>query len=487
MSAAPSAQPDRQQPYKSPDYMRVLNLVKQIGSKNGFEPIPWDQLSWHQRRGMSPMQRMWCWMISKTLKKGHWSPYAITKAIEHGGEELHIEHAAQALGMDPGNAYKTWKDGLSLGLWRNGTKDEGKRRLYICGSVPQPVGEDKAKDPPPKIVCTDNLPPYILKQIKDWPPEKRIPFDLEWARRVTVRETVLAETVTGARDILDAKDTTFLRGWQLEIRRNDDYKRKDLTAKQIQARRERAKLILPQLQNFVQTIESSVQSGEIALYKAENRVVQTVATLLPETSGRKKKDTRAGGVPDRVSRPVAAHQAVDGTKDKYQPAGQLPELSDLENQALILLFFGTARMQEAFPHTDFASEKVDPKNKADQIWARRVLHTVGADNMTGFILSVASKFKGLDHNALAKLPSRAPGTDSGPRSLGLILAWAKDYGRRLSEAARPPEVSPQDRAEEIRACRSILADQNVDPKAKAIARDTLRAYGQKVDEVKPGC
>jgi hypothetical protein len=107
--------------------------------------------------------------------------------------------------------------------------------------------------------------------------------------------------------------------------------------------------------------------------------------------------------------------------------------------------------------------------------------------MTGFILSVASKFKGLDHNALAKLPSRAPGTDSGPRSLGLILAWAKDYGRRLSEAARPPEVSPQDRAEEIRACRSILADQNVDPKAKAIARDTLRAYGQKVDEVKPGC
>jgi hypothetical protein len=426
---------------------------------------------------------MWAWLLSKTLRKGHWSPYAITKREQHGGEELHIEHAAQALGMDVPNAYRTWKEGLALGLWRNGTKEEGKRRMYICGSVPQTEGEDKAKAPTLQIVCTDNLPPYILKQIKDWPAEKRAPFDREWARRVAIREAVLRETITGARDILDDKDTAFLAEWQLEIKRNDEYRKKGITPEEIEARRQRAKLILPQLSLFVQTIEASVQSGEVALYTPKNGDVQTAPTLLPEITTREKKDQRAVRSPDRVSRRSEAHQAVEGGKDKQHPAPQLPVLSDLENQALVLLFFETGRMQEAFPHTDFASERINPQDKADQMWARRVLHTVGADNMTGFILSVASKFKGLDRNSLAKLPSRAPGTDSGPRSLGLILAWAGDYARRLTEAARPAEVSATHRAEEIRACRWILADAEASSKAKSFARDTLRAYGQKVEEV----
>lgn len=483
MSAAPAMQPERQQPHRSPDYMRVMELVKEIGGHNGFEPIPWDQIGWQQRADQSPLQRMWAWLISKTLRKGHWSPYAITKREQHGGEELHIEHAAQALGMDLPNTYRTWKEGVALGLWRNGTKDEGKRRMYICGSVPQATGEEEAKRPPLKIVCTDNLPPYILKQIKDWPPEKRTPFDLEWARRVAIREAVLTETITGARDILDDKDTAFLAEWQLQIRRNDDYRRKDLTPEEMEARRERVKLILPQLSLFVQTIEASVQSGKNALYRAENQSVQTVASLLPETTTKEKKDQRAVRLPDGSSRRSRSHHTVDGAKDKYQHAGELPKLSDLENQALGLLFFETGRMQEAYPHTDFSSEKVDPQDKADQIWARRVMYEVGPENMTSFILHVAGKFKGLDKNAVGKLPARAPGSPHGPRSLGLLLAWAQDYGRKLSEAAQPGEIPVNERAAEVRACRWILSQTTSSDKAKAIARDTLRAYGQKVEEV----
>jgi hypothetical protein len=483
MSAAPSTQPDRQQAYKSPDHGRVMELLKEIGGRDGYEPIPWDQIGWHGRASQSPLQRMWAWLISKTLRKSHWSPYAITKRNEYGGEELHIEHAAKDLGMDLKNAWRTWKEGVDMGLWRNGTKDEGKRRMYICGSVPQQKGEEEAKHPPLKIVCTDSIPDYILLKIKEWPPEKQSQFSLEWSLRVKVRNIVLAELVKSGRTILTEEDDTLLRRWGLEKKHQEHPPQQ-----KIAGREARIATVLPEVRESVLTIFELVQAQEKALYRVENDRVQTGATLLPEITTRNKKDAQAGGVPDRVSRPTRAHHAVDGVKHKLQqlqPTGQLPKLNDSENQALILLFFETARMQEAFPHTDFASEKIDPKNKADQIWARRVLHTVGADNMTGFILSVASKFKGLDHNALAKLPSRAPGTDSGPRSLGLILAWAKDYGRRLSEAARPPEVSIEERAEEIRFCRAILSEPSSNAKALAIARDTLRAYGQKTEEVKP--
>jgi hypothetical protein len=478
MSAAPAMQIERQQPHKSPDYMRVIELVKEIGGKNGFEPVPWDQIGWHGRADQSPLQRMWAWLISKTLRKGHWSPYAITKREQHGGEELHIEHAAQALGMDVANAYRTWKEGVARGLWRNGTKEEGKRRMYICGSVPQVEGEEEAKHPPLQIVCTDNLPEYILLEIKAWSPERQAQFSQEWAMRVKVRNITLAELVKAGRTILTEDDDTQLQRWGLQLKHQ-----KHPSSQRIAGREARIATVLPEVRQSVLTIFELVQTQEKAQYRPENQPVQTAASLLPETTTREKKDRGAGGTPDRVSRPVAAHQAVDGRKDKQHPAPQLPVLTDLENQALILLFFETGRMQEAFPHTDFGSERIDPQDKADQIWARRVLHQVGAENMTGFILSVAAKFKGLDRNALAKLPSRAPGTDIGPRSLGLILAWAGDYARRLSEAARPAEISAKQRAEEVRSCRWLLAQPDTSVKAKSIARDTLRAYGQKVEEV----
>jgi len=475
----PQTEGRREQPVRSPDYQRVVELIKETGGKTGFEPVPWDQIGWHAWLALPPIDRFWCWMISKTYKKGHWSPYATDKDPRHGGQELHIEHAARDLGMDLANAYRVWKQGCSLGLWRNGSKEEGKRRMYICGSVPQPTGEEEAKHPPLEIVCTDNFPEYILLKIQAWPTEKQSQFAAEWAMRVKVRNITLAELVKSGRTILTEEDDTLLRRWGLEKKHQAHPPQQ-----KIAGREARIATVLPEVRQSVLTIFELVQTQEKAGYRPENDVVQTAASLLLKTPVRKQKDQRAVPSPDRVSRHSGNHHPVDKLKDKYQPAPQLAKLSDLENQALILLFFETGRMQEAFPHTDFASERIDPKNKADQIWARRVLHTVGAENMTGFILSVASKFKGLDRNSLGKLPSRAPGTDSGPRSLGLILAWAEDYARRLTEAARPAEVPAEERAEEIRFCRWVLRqpDAGGSPKAKAIARDTLRAYGQKIEE-----
>jgi hypothetical protein len=482
MSAVPAPLPEKKQQkdWKAglSDYQTVRQLMKRMGGRGDYDPLPPDQHKWQRRKGEPPLHRAWSWMCRHTIHWGARNEYAITTT----GDELHIEHMAKDLDMDVANAYKAWKEGLALGLWRNGTKEEGRRRRYLCGSVPQPKGEDEAKHPPLEIVCTDNLPPYILKQIKDWPAERREPFDLEWARRVAIREAVLRETVAGARDILYDQDTAFLRQWQLEIRRNEEYKKKGVSPEEIAARRERVKLILPQLELFVQTIEGSVQSGETASYKAENRSAQTGVSLLPQKTTREGPDGRRGRSHDSVLRPVAARQADGGEKHKLVHAGQLPNLSDFEKQAVNLLFFETKRMQEAYPHTEFASERVDPQDKADQIWSRRVLHAVGGENMTAFLLHVAGKFKGLDRNALAKLPSRAPGTEHGPRSLGLILYWAQKFAVNLTEAARPADVSMEDRAEEVRACRWILRSPDASEKAKAIARDTLRAYGQPVEE-----
>ena len=98
------------------------------------------------------------------------------------------------------------------------------------------------------------------------------------------------------------------------------------------------------------------------------------------------------------------------------------------------MFEQIGRMQTAYPHTDFSAEKVSRDNAGDRRTIGLIVQTVHKDVM-GFCVFVAAKFKGLDKNALAKLPARAPGMNQGPRSLGLILEWAKDYGRRPARTA----------------------------------------------------
>jgi hypothetical protein len=199
------------------DYQQAVTLMKEMGSKRGFDPIPPDQHAWVMAKDQPPLQRLWGWMCAKTIHWGHRSPYAVTK----GGEELHIEHAAADLDMDEGNMRRAWREGKERGLWRNGSKAEGPRKLYLCGHVvaekSEPEGEEKEKDK----VCTEILPPYILKKIKEWPPEHQRAFWAERERFVEVRNTVLAELVAAGREVINRHADTQLQAWGLARLRQD--------------------------------------------------------------------------------------------------------------------------------------------------------------------------------------------------------------------------------------------------------------------------
>ena len=148
------------------------------------------------------------------------------------------------------------------------------------------------------------------------------------------------------------------------------------------------------------------------------------------------------------------------------------------------------RLIVAFPRLHMG-RRGDRKRRCE-VWAKlagvrvadvQTFHDMLFDNeictMDGTVAPLAASY--VTRLALAKLPSRAPGTEHGPRSLGLILYWAQQYGANLCEAAKPADLSMAERSEEIRVCRSILNNPAATLKAKVLARDTLIAYGQPVD------
>lgn len=251
-----TAQNIRQAP-KS-DYQSVTKLMKAMGSKTGFDPLPPDQHAWTMREGEPSLYRLWGWMCAHTVHWGHRSPFAISQ----DGDALHIENAAEDLGMDEANAYRTWREGLRRGLWRNGTKSEGKRRLYLCGEVVE--SPDLTPDVEPKTVCTDSLPPYILKQIKDWPSEKRQEFLTEHALHVRVQNTTLAELMAAGRLILGQVEDSRFERWGLAKNRQDHTPK--LSPEELQARQARLPVILPVVQRYVQTVLSSVQTNGNGAY-----------------------------------------------------------------------------------------------------------------------------------------------------------------------------------------------------------------------------
>jgi hypothetical protein len=104
--------------------------MSKMGS-SGFTPLPPVQHKWQDDPRQAPLHRIWSWMVGHTCAFGHMSPYAVSSE----GHELHLENAAEDLRMDVANTRRAWRKGLSLGLWRNGTKEEGVRRLYFLGKL----------------------------------------------------------------------------------------------------------------------------------------------------------------------------------------------------------------------------------------------------------------------------------------------------------------------------------------------------------------
>lgn len=400
----------------------VVGLMRKMGVKgHPFDPMPPAQHRWQSGKGEPPLYRIWSWMCGHTIHYGYRCEYAVTP----DGAELHLEHIATDLEMDVHNVRLVWKEGVAKGLWRNGNKPEERRRMYLCGTV-TPQAADKSTEEAAAGVCTNPLKPYILNQINKLSSDRQREFWGAYERQQRLRKDVQAELIAASRLILDQREDTLFSEFGINKIRE---KKKDPEPERV----ERLNGLFSHLQGFVQTLESSVQSPEFAVYNAANSDRTNPATLLTEKI-QKEREERAssysGAPAPGVRTPSSNGQKPAGSV----PAAAEPEFRPEEEEAVELCFSEFPRMQHAFRHADFSKEIVSRERKTDRILVRKVLDAVGAEQILPFLVDVAAKFKGLDRNALGKMPSRSPMDPHGPRSFGLILEWAQDFSRRQKGA-----------------------------------------------------
>src|SRR5690242_6399500 len=176
----------------------VTQLMRAMGSEKGFDPMPPDQYLTYQDQRYSPAQRVWAWMLSKTIRHGHRSKHA----VDEQGKPLTLQHAALQLEMDGGNVRKGWRELESEGRVRR----DGKT-LCVCGSFKLPVQANKKRSE----VCSDLLSPYYMKQIKRLPEDRQAALFARYEEQRKLESKLLAEAVAGVRSIFDhRKDTVLL-------------------------------------------------------------------------------------------------------------------------------------------------------------------------------------------------------------------------------------------------------------------------------------
>ncbi len=443
-----------------PKLSDVYKLVKSIGSPVGFDPIPPGQHRWHKdKEGTTPIQRMWSEMINATMGWGHRSPYATLD----NGDEMHMEHIAQRMGMDVANCYRTWRLGAARGLWRNGTHDEGERRLYLRGDVPKKRPIECARGE--EFRYSTDIPAHVDRFIEDWPEEKKKALEAKFDFELALKKASLADIVAAHREVHSDRIDTILQESGIPPARQSHQKRAETEAEALERRR-RIAALRPLVQLSVQSLAKSVQCRE-------TNTVQPPLTLLPLQSKSQ-----------RTSSPVGRHSASQShpktpRRDGQKPIEQVPvpkpaaPLSEREKQAADRIFSEVLEMQQAFKHMEFAHEHISPRRKSDQLFAYRVIAAVGPDYVDQFLTRVWMQLKNLDKNALGKLPGRAP----APRSLGLILDWAKDYGAKIDEAASMQSAEKARwETRNALACHEILQDPNETADAKFTARKWLEDY-----------
>lgn len=502
-------------------YKQVVEVVKAQGPWSGFNPLAGHGhkfiLDPEIAKNLSVTHfRMWGWLFEHTNANGcadyteefgYRSPFAVVR--KDGTIEAHLEHMAADLDIEIHNLRKYWNHGVSLGIWRNGTDLEGARRMYLTTEVPKsPEGPEK----PTLGVCTypwERLPGYLAQHLKTLPATDQREFWDEYAITEAVESLLIAELVAGGRETAGQEKDNLFRRYGTE-KKTQKHKKNGVTDEDAQARSDRmAKHLQPVLQGYVHTLREYVRSDFESPYKPTYEPQTEDASLLgletiqrgaeagglsslhtspshqePQGSPEVKTCKQLPAQTPVVSSPRGSQNHQNGTAKNGKlklPASRPRVLATEEAEAERILFSALRAMQEAYKHCDFSAELLEPRRKTDQIIVRRIMDIVRPENVGDFLAVVRDKFLGLDKNGLGKKPARSPGMPSGPRSVGLIVIWARDYADKLDEAARrtAAQKAEQD-AYELRACLELIADpkETVEARRWAVERAAeLRGEG----------
>jgi hypothetical protein len=449
---------------------QVNNLMREIGSKHGYNPVPPAQTKWimgilEDPRVAHPLSliRMWALIVDNTLDWGssrytadfgQRTPYA---TLNRKGRALTLEHIAAELEMHIANARKVFQEGIDVGLWRRGSEDEGEERVYICGETKPQI---RPESPDKKYVHTfsEQPPSYVIKHLETLTKEKRTEFMTRWEQTARLEKAALAGIVAQTREIINQVQDTLIEEIGATPRRCKHPKPAAQETEEARQEREAAErrrslaaALRAPIEKYVHTLQTDVQTSNPTVYEVETEPCTDPATLLPqstqsEQSARASDDSAEG--PPRTGRGTPSHQ---GERVGYLPAAEeaitawsktpsakleLPAAEAAVEACLRYpdvaqtMFFELGRIKEIAPYPPFSEFSED--RKTDQILVGRLILITGAGGApqvaVQFLLSVLAKIKGL-RGGLAKLPPRAPGDPSGPRVMGLMLEWAKDFRR----------------------------------------------------------
>ena len=429
--------------------------MEEMGSTS-FDPIPPDQYQWQIGKENPPLDRVWSWLGIHTINWKNWrqrAPYAVNAE----GQELHIEHMAADLEMDQANAHFYWKQGVAKGIFRNGTKEEGKRRLYMCGKVKPTQEPQKGEEKENGTVRTYSLRPYLLEQIRSLPEPKQKEFWTEFLDRRDVCKQTQAELMAVSRIIFDQDDDNQFERFGIKKIR-EEHKKSD-PPETIQAREFRQTSLLPHLRMYVDTVRTTVQTEKNACTTAVSSVYDGAAEgapLLPVDLEERVQNVEAGASLDGSRKhtqtgPVDRKKSTDqlprhakptpnaarGPKNQAkQPEQAEPQQGSAWAEKFDFLFAFVQRVQKQWPWltngVPFGRE-----DKGNGVYIGRLLTTLRGEDPAGFELFVLGKIKGIDpKSGLAKLPGREPGQPSGPHGLGMLVLWARDYAERQQGGGR---------------------------------------------------
>jgi hypothetical protein len=273
-------------------------LMREIGSPNGFDPMPPSQHTFFLDIYQSETSRAIAWVWSKTIRPGRGRRRSAFARDERGA--LTLTHAAADLGLARSNASAAFARLEEQGRIR---RDE-KGRIWLRGDVPEPRrkydededGETKGEEES-TVICTDNLNSRLslfFQQLPEKEYQRCTSGYLELQRfcQRIEKDAIAAARATG-RELQDRYLAAF--GFEDEERRGRPPVKREDSAVQLSL------LSLPEL--FVQITGDghngdSVQNSTENLYEIENASVQITPSLLSSSESSESSEAvtkRASG------------------------------------------------------------------------------------------------------------------------------------------------------------------------------------------------
>ena len=237
----------------------LSQFATDLGSPNGLDPIPPAQ---YLQFLQSPDEelRLWGWMLQHTIGRNARSIFA----VDTKGRDLNFKHAAADLDIDLSNVYKKWGGLVKIGCVKR--DDEG--RLVLCGDFQVPKrAKEKRKKP-----CTNNYSSRFQRELAKLPPKRREEFLREEQADLDAFNCEHRIALNAIRYRLEQRQDIRYKSFGLPLDRQNHGKagqNEKEKAEELARKRREIQLVLPIIENLVQTIESH------GLYKVESKPIQT--------------------------------------------------------------------------------------------------------------------------------------------------------------------------------------------------------------------